>query len=193
MHKNKQIAIILKDTLQSVGLQSILSDYFPPVSIYVFPSFDSMEEHGVEQLDYFFTTPDIFVLYSEFFLPRRNKTIVLTNQGDMKETANLLTSNFYLNSKASLEMIIDHLQYLFSCESNSAENNKGLSAREVYVLQQIVRGITNKEIADKLNISLNTVLSHRKNITAKLGIKTVSGLTYYAIMNGLISADEIEL
>ena len=54
-------------------------------------------------------------------------------------------------------------------------------------------GWTNQEIAEHLNISLNTVLTHRKNITAKLGIKTVSGLTFYAIMNGLISGDEIEL
>jgi DNA-binding NarL/FixJ family response regulator len=82
---------------------------------------------------------------------------------------------------------------LFNYESNGTENNKGLSTRETDVLQLIVKGITNKEIADKLNISLNTVLSHRKNITSKLGIKTISGLTYYAIMNGLISADEIEL
>ncbi|HAD02757.1 MAG TPA: LuxR family transcriptional regulator, partial [Porphyromonadaceae bacterium] len=51
----------------------------------------------------------------------------------------------------------------------------------------------NKEIADKLNISLNTVLSHRKNITAKLGIKTVSGLIFYAIMHGIISAEDIDL
>jgi DNA-binding CsgD family transcriptional regulator len=45
----------------------------------------------------------------------------------------------------------------------------------------------NKEIADRLNISINTVLSHRKNLTAKLGIKTVSGLSFYAMMNGYIS------
>ena len=61
------------------------------------------------------------------------------------------------------------------------------------IFQLIVKGSTNKEIADKLNISLNTVLSHRKNITTKLGIKTVSGLTFYAIMNGIISGDDIEL
>ena len=65
--------------------------------------------------------------------------------------------------------------------------------REVEVLQLIVKGGTNKEIADKLCISLNTVLTHRKNITAKLGIKTVSGLTFYAIMNGLVSGEDIEL
>ena len=74
----------------------------------------------------------------------------------------------------------------------AAETNKDLSLREVDVLRQVVKGITNKEIADRLNISLNTVLSHRKNITAKLGIKTISGLTFYAIMNGIVSGDEIE-
>ncbi|MDD4515006.1 LuxR C-terminal-related transcriptional regulator [Massilibacteroides sp.] len=193
MHKSKQIAIILTDTLQSAGLQSILVDYFPPVSISVFSSFNRMEENGTDQFDYFFIPSETFVLYSEFFLPRRNKTIVLTSDGEMKEAANVLTSNFYLNTTNSLELIIDRLQQLFSYESNGAETNKGLSIRETDVLQLIVKGITNKEIADKLNISLNTVLSHRKNITSKLGIKTVSGLTYYAIMNGLISADEIEL
>lgn len=111
----------------------------------------------------------------------------------MKENTNAISSNFYLNTTSSLELIIDRLQQLFSYENNTVESNKGLSARETDVLQLIVKGITNKEVADKLNISLNTVLSHRKNITSKLGIKTVSGLTYYAIMNGLISADEIEL
>ena len=98
--------------------------------------------------------------------------------------------------RSSQETIIEQLQQLFTSDSSSnttTENNKDLSSREVDVLQLIVKGITNKEIADKLNISLNTVLTHRKNITAKLGIKTVSGLTFYAIMNGIISGDDIEL
>mgnify|MGYP000121560979 FL=1 len=49
----------------------------------------------------------------------------------------------------------------------------------------------NKEIADKLNISLTTVISHRKNITEKLGIKSVAGLTIYAVMHGYVEADRI--
>jgi DNA-binding CsgD family transcriptional regulator len=61
-----------------------------------------------------------------------------------------------------------------------------LSLREIDVLCLVASGLTNKEIADKLNISTNTVLSHRKNITAKLGIKSVSGLSVYAMMNGYI-------
>jgi regulator of cell morphogenesis and NO signaling len=71
------------------------------------------------------------------------------------------------------------------------ESNKNLSSREIEVLRQIVKGETNKEVADHLCISLNTVLTHRKNITSKLGIKTIPGLTFYAITNGVISGDEI--
>ncbi len=63
--------------------------------------------------------------------------------------------------------------------------------REIEVLVLITKGLINKEIADKLNISLTTVITHRKNITEKLGIKSVSGLTIYAVMNGYIEADRI--
>ena len=66
-----------------------------------------------------------------------------------------------------------------------------LSSREIEVLVLITKGLINKEIADKLNISLTTVITHRKNITEKLGIKSVSGLTIYAVMNGYIEADRI--
>jgi regulator of cell morphogenesis and NO signaling len=73
------------------------------------------------------------------------------------------------------------------------DGNKNLSSREIEVLKQIVKGDTNKDVADHLCISLNTVLTHRKNITSKLGIKTIPGLTFYAITNGIVSGDEIEL
>ena len=87
--------------------------------------------------------------------------------------------------------MIEQLQQIFEASpQQELEGNKELSSREIDVLQLVAKGITNKEIADKLNISLNTVLTHRKNITTKLGIKTVSGLTFYAIMNGLLSGEE---
>lgn len=71
-------------------------------------------------------------------------------------------------------------------------NHTELSQREITVLKLISRGLTNKEIADKMYISPHTVITHRKNITRKLGIKTVAGLTVYAILNKLVSLDEIE-
>ena len=192
MHRNKQIAIILPDTLQSIGLQSMLIDYFPPVEISHYPTFEAFSTSGNDTFDYYFTNAALFVLYADFFLPRRSKTMVLID-GTEGEGGLSATSNITI--KASQEVIIEQLEQLFTGENNSisSDNNKELSTRETDVLQLIVKGSTNKEIADKLNISLNTVLSHRKNITTKLGIKTVSGLTFYAIMNGIISGDDIEL
>lgn len=193
MHRNKQIAIILPDTLQCIGLQGILSDYFPPVEVSCFPSFEVFAPVSNEAFDFYFINPEIMVLNADFFLPRRSKTTILINSAE--GTSPLSTAN-HITCQASQEIIIEQIQLLLASDGNnspSGETNKELSSREADVLQQIVRGITNKEIADKLNISLNTVLTHRKNITAKLGIKTVSGLTFYAIMNGIISGDEIEL
>ncbi len=66
-------------------------------------------------------------------------------------------------------------------------SSDALTKREIDVLKLISAGFTNKAIADKLSISINTVLSHRKKIVAKTGIKTVSGLTFYCISQGLIS------
>lgn len=61
-----------------------------------------------------------------------------------------------------------------------------LSAREIEVLQRVGQGLSNKEISEKLFISIHTVITHRKHITAKLGIKSISGLTLYASLNNLV-------
>lgn len=74
----------------------------------------------------------------------------------------------------------------------SHDENKLLSKREIDVLKLIACGKLNKEIAGTLSISINTVLTHRKNIIGKLGIKTVSALTYYALVNNIVTKDEIK-
>ena len=66
-----------------------------------------------------------------------------------------------------------------------------LSRREIDVLVAVAKGLMNKEIADLMNISIHTVISHRKNITRKTGIKSVSGLTVYALLNNLIDETEV--
>lgn len=70
---------------------------------------------------------------------------------------------------------------------------ESLSEREKEIVACIVRGMTNKEVAAKLFISVNTVLTHRKNISRKLDIHSVSGLTIYAIVNGIVKLDEVKL
>ena len=65
-----------------------------------------------------------------------------------------------------------------------------ISDREIDVLKLLASGLANKEIADKLNISINTVITHRKNISKKTGIKSVSGLTIYAVLRKLVTIED---
>lgn len=183
MSKTFKIALILPDTLQSVGLRSLLTDYFSPVEISFFSSYDIFISSEKELFDFYFIPPDIFVVHPDFFLPKRTKTICILNGG-----TNVQFSTMVLYSNISQEEIVEKLRVIFqeARASTQSENNRELSAREKDVLRLVVNGLINKEIADKLYISLNTVLTHRKNITSKLGIKTVPGLTFYAITNGLI-------
>lgn len=88
---------------------------------------------------------------------------------------------------------IESLNHIFTDEQKSSDSECHLTNREIEILKLIVQGHMNKEMAEKLNISLNTVLSHRKNIISKTGIKTVSGLTFYAISNGYASPGSFKM
>ncbi len=74
----------------------------------------------------------------------------------------------------------------------SFQETEELSEREKDVLIQVVKGLSNKEIADVLCISTHTVISHRKNITRKLNIHSTAGLTIYAIVNKMVDLDSME-
>ena len=76
-------------------------------------------------------------------------------------------------------------------DASEAEHGE-LSDREIEILVSVAQGLLNKEIADRHNISINTVITHRKNITRKTGIKTVAGLTVYAILNGYVDINSVK-
>ena len=78
-------------------------------------------------------------------------------------------------------------------ELKLTSNDDNLSERELDVLIQLVHGHSYKEIADSLNISIHTVVTHRKNITAKTGIRSPSGLAIYAISNNIIKIEDMDL
>lgn len=89
--------------------------------------------------------------------------------------------------------IIRKLRQAIESKEQSADVNDGydLSDREREILVSVVKGLTNKEVADTLHISVHTVISHRKNISRKTGIKSVPGLTVYALLNGLIAQSDV--
>lgn len=78
-------------------------------------------------------------------------------------------------------------------QTNPYSDSHDLSERERDVLVLVAKGMANKEIADKLNISIHTVMSHRKNIAHKTGIKSVAGLTVYALLNNLLDAADVNM
>ena len=78
-------------------------------------------------------------------------------------------------------------------KSRTDQNSDALSDREKDVIIALVQGMSNKEIADHLYISVNTVITHRRNIARKLQIHSPAGLTIYAIVNGLVDISSVKL
>ena len=89
------------------------------------------------------------------------------------------------------DQINDKLMRL-SNEPDGSKRQEPLSQREKEVVACVVQGMTNKQIADKLCLSPHTVITHRRNISAKLGIHSTAGLTIYAIVNKLVDLGDIK-
>ena len=132
-----------------------------------------------------------------FFIENRRKTIVLTLSLD---TTSQLSEFHSLCINVSESELVRSILMLEQHAHGHGQNlpsmpkvlqQKILSDREIEVMSLIVQGFINKEIADKLNIGLSTVITHRKNIMDKLGLKSVSALTIYAVMRGYVDINKI--
>ena len=178
-----EIAIVAPNTLTSLGLQNLLEEIIPMATIRVFRSFAELMDDTPDMYAHYFISSQIYFEHTSFFLPRKPKTIVLAGGDNQPQLSGVPTLNIYQDEKGLVKDMPPHA-------AGNADAHE-LSAREIEVLVLITKGLINKEIADKLNISLTTVITHRKNIVEKLGIKSVSGLTIYAVMHGYIDADRI--
>lgn len=90
------------------------------------------------------------------------------------------------------EAIKDKLTRIINIEGGG-EIKQDVSAREKDIIICIAKGMTNKQMADKLSLSTHTIMTHRRNITNKLQIHSSAGLTIYAIVNKLVDINEIEV
>jgi DNA-binding NarL/FixJ family response regulator len=95
-----------------------------------------------------------------------------------------------INISDAADAIVANIKKIFA-DTPAETGGETLSDRETEVLQHMATGLSNKEIADRLNISINTVITHRKNISQKTGIKSIPGLTIYAVTKKLINLDNI--
>ena len=200
-----EIAIVNPDTLSCLGLQSLLEEIIPMATIRSFHSFGELMDDTPDMYAHYFISSQIYFEHTAFFLKRKPKTIILAGGETLPQLSGMPTLNIYQDEQNLAKNILQLRQYGnryrqshgkpspagHSDMAPNAAAEHDLSAREIEVLVLITKGLINKEIANKLNISLTTVISHRKNITEKLGIKSVSGLTIYAVMHGYVEADRI--
>lgn len=93
-----------------------------------------------------------------------------------------------------MEQISTKIAKLLSEDSDKDQSaeNENLSQREKEIIVGVVKGLTNKEIADKLCLSIHTVITHRRNVSRKLQIHSPAGLTIFAIVNGLVELNDIK-
>jgi DNA-binding NarL/FixJ family response regulator len=151
----------------------------------------------------------------ETLMLKRNISIVLINPGivqnRLKEFASLkrqyletrwigIIYAYYDNSilkqfdnlfsiTEDVSNIIRIINKICNNKASAKNQNEQLTERETDVLKWLAKGLSNKEIADKLNVSIHTVNTHRKNIMDKTSIRSLAGLTVYAVSKGIISLD----
>lgn len=190
------MAIVDPNTLAALGLKAMLQDVMPIMDVETFGSFAELAANQPETFFHYFVATTVVLQNRQFFTERRQKTIVLTPSFD---------SDTQLGGFHCLCVNVPEGQLVKSLLALEQRAHAGgrnlppmpprprtlLSDREIEVMALIVRGFINKEIADKLNIGLSTVVTHRKNIMEKLRIKSVSALTIYAVMNGYVDINKI--
>ena len=195
--KRPQIAIVDANTLSAIGLRQILQNVMPIMTVHVYGSLTELEANDPDSYYHYFVAMSLVIENRQFFYDRRQKTIVLT----MSTDRNTYPKGFHVICVNQPEpLLVRSLlrleQYAHAQGRNLAEmpaelEKKVLSDREIEVLALIVQGFINKEIAEQLNIGLTTVITHRKNIMEKLGMKSVSALTIYAVMHGYVEVSKI--
>lgn len=197
MKERPKVAVIDTNTLAAMGLKQILQNVMPIMTVDTFGSFAELQSANAEIYFHYFTAMSIVLEHKDFFMARRRKTIVLTLSLD---TMSQLSDFHCLCVNVPEQQLIRSLLTLQQGAHGKGEHlppmpdiisRKILSDREIEVMSLIVQGYINKEIAQQLNIGLATVITHRKNIMDKLGFKSVSALTIYAVMHGYVDINKI--
>lgn len=193
MNEKPEIAIIDANGLEALGMSILLKEFAPMVEVRVFESYARLMDDTPDLFVHYFVSMQIAVEHSQFFIDRKRKTMILAN--GMPKTAQWYDWHI-IDVCQSKQLIIKNLVQLYSGHHRAASEpskpvQQLLSAREMEVLALVVKGLINKQIADKLSISPTTVIAHRRNIARKIGMKSVSSWTVFAIANGIVEANEI--
>lgn len=193
---NRKIFIIHSSEIIRKGLSTILRNYF---------NIEIIQLERMEELKAFHETNDqnlIFIIEGKTALipqavnpfKKNNQLKIITFTNHHPDEANdARLCDFSIHAETPGIQIQEMISKCWKIKKFLAKptDSEELTPRERDVLRLVAQGFSNKVIAEKLFISIHTVISHRKNITEKTGIKSISGLTVYAILNNLIDTDSI--
>jgi len=162
--------------------------------VVVCESFEMLENQEEMNFLHFFVSSRIYFEHVSFFRNYPHKSIVLV-AGDMS-----INGVFTLNVCQSEAKLIRDMMTLQSkghgmrylMEKSVEHSGQILSAREIEVAVLLSKGYINKEIADQLQISVTTVISHRKNIMEKLGARSIADIIIYSVVNGFVSIGDLK-
>lgn len=196
-----RIAIVNEDTLSAIGLAGIIRQMMPDIEVCLFPHTTELIAAATGFHHYFVSTRAL-AENAPFYLVHNRHTIVLTLGDDTPAVpATFPTLNVCQDEERLTRSILRLAERSHAArgvhplspvpQQPEAPCPTLLTPRETQVLRGIVMGLLNKEIADALGVTTATVITHRKNITEKLHQKSVSGLTIYAVMHGIVRAEEI--
>ena len=146
-------------------------------------------------------TPDILII-NPLILSNNNITLSVKKEFPTIKTIAILSSfidqktladfNDTISIFDDTETINTKLEELLAEDDEETTDTEQLSLREKEIIACVVKGMTNKAIADKLSISIHTVITHRRNITKKLQIHSAAGLAIYAIVNKIVEIQDIK-
>lgn len=189
------LAIVDPNILSAIGLEKILTEMIPSVEIKTFGTFEELKAADNGQFAHYFIASRIYFEHTAFFRNNARQSIVLVN-GDMQ-----IQGVPTLNICQSEKLLVKSIMSLHSQGHRSMSQHPGymspqknatlLSPRETEVTVLLAKGRINKEIADQLNISTTTVITHRKNIMEKLGARSLVDIIIYAVVNGLVDVGEL--
>ena len=192
-----KIAIVDANTLSVLGLKQLLQTVMPIMSVDTYGTMTELTANNPEQYMHYFVAMNIVLENRAFFSDRRRKTIVLTLS---LASSSQLAEFHSICINVPEDQLVRQLLTLQQMAHGDGRNmppmppvlqQKILSDREIEVMALIVQGCINKEIADKLNIGLATVVTHRRKMMEKLGMKSVSALTIYAVTHGYVDINRI--
>lgn len=194
-----ELAIVDSNTLAAIGLKQLLESVMPMMNVRHFYSFETFESAQPDHFMHYFVSMHILLANRSFFLEgkRQRHTIVLTTSNDPNSQLqgfHCLCANVPEGSLIKQLLALQHLGHPHGehlPQPATFQEEKLLSDREIEVLALVAQGKINKEIADQLCIGLTTVITHRKNIQEKLGLKSVSSLTIYAVMHGYVDIHNV--